>query len=691
MKKADRILKCVWIAVLCIICRGFAQSTPVDPASSDLSVNPDPPLVVFQVDPKPHHASIIDWVAATSWGRTIEVGPSATKDQVCALREKGFNVIPHLHANEDILKRHNEYMKRPVPDIDDVIARHLQCVDCDTELLAWLMLIENDSSGVGHPQELLRAKPKTHARARQLLDANLAKAVTRANQYPQFQQWGLCGYSPSAHAFARSGIDAVIVERTNDDVDDVQTGIAFTRGAARQFGCDWGVDFSLWWGPIYGCIQNLPDSYHKRSMFISYYAGAQIFRIEGGDLFWDHSKQKLQSLAYTLDQWANFMQKYPPGTCEVPVAVVLDPDHGWMTPPYWRTTRTAWNYAKIPYRMGQKGIDGFFHAAFPASRFAMQPYPFGTYTQNDPPASPFALSCITPEFAPHPSDIYFAEPPIPFGRYNSRDDARNYLVQNQLETAPYRPLASSRWGDIFDVLTSAAKPDVLSEYKVLILLGQVKIDPEMEQKLIRYVKQGGTLVAAAGVITPDHQALTGLDLTGELHPAYSWQFGDHCPVSEPLLYVPARAVSSSAQALAHSGDSIPLLFENTLGKGKVYTCLAPWFEGHGTDMSLLAQRLFDHVLAPVSPVKVTPAGGIPAPGPLQWLTTTSGDFRTVVIANHQKTRVWADISIDSAASSFKNCTELLTGQIISLKKSADLTRMAVQIPGWDLVILRLTP
>ena len=30
-----------------------------------------------------------------------------------------------------------------------------------------------------------------------------------------------------------------------------------------------------------------------------------------------------------------------------------------MTAPYWRTTNETWNYARIPYAQGLRGMDGF--------------------------------------------------------------------------------------------------------------------------------------------------------------------------------------------------------------------------------------------------------------------------------------------------------------------------------------------
>jgi hypothetical protein len=257
-----------------------------------------------------------------------------------------------------------------------------------------------------------------------LLGKYLDLACAVAVPYPELPKWGMCGFAPSTHAFAASGLDWLILERANDDVDDLQTGIAFTRGAARQYGCNWGLDLSLWWGPIYGCVQDLPTSFHKRHLCMGYFSGANAFRIEGGDLFWNHERNRLAALGDTIQEFVQFARRVAPDKVETPVAVILPEDHGWMTPPYRRIANQAWNYSRIPYRPGDRGIDGFFATAFSASNFAMQPFPFGSYIKNNPPASPFSLSCVTPRFAPSPGDVSTAFDPIPFGRFRDHDKAR---------------------------------------------------------------------------------------------------------------------------------------------------------------------------------------------------------------------------------------------------------------------------
>jgi hypothetical protein len=53
------------------------------------------------------------------------------------------------------------------------------------------------------------------------------------------------------------------------------------------------------------------------------------------------------------------------------------------------------------------GVEGLFSYYFPGNTLARQPFPFGAFADNyDPPASPFALSAITPKYAPSNAKVW---------------------------------------------------------------------------------------------------------------------------------------------------------------------------------------------------------------------------------------------------------------------------------------------
>ena len=46
------------------------------------------------------------------------------------------------------------------------------------------------------------------------------------------RRWGRAGFGASAHVMAELGLEMILLERANEDIEDLQTGIAFMRGAA---------------------------------------------------------------------------------------------------------------------------------------------------------------------------------------------------------------------------------------------------------------------------------------------------------------------------------------------------------------------------------------------------------------------------------------------------------------------------
>ena len=637
--------------------------------------------IIFDIKPDSSNRQVFDWLEREDicWG--IEVPWYAPESEVRALRSKGWEVLVHLHAHPETLARHWQYKGREVPQVDSVLQKHIRAADGQADKVNWLMFIEDDSCGVGHSQEVLRAKPRTHAQAKQLLEDHLRKAHSVAGAYPELPKWGMCGFATSTHAFASHGLDWLVLERANDDVDDLQTGIAFARGAARQYQCNWGLDLSLWWGPIYGCVQNLPTSFHKRHLYLGYFSGAKAFRIEGGDLFWDRTKNSLTGLADTIRQFAEFSGSVKPDQPDVPVAVMLPEDHGWMTPPYWRIANEAWNYSRIPYRPGDRGIDGFFASAFPGSNFVMQPFPFGSYEVEDPPASPFSLSCVTPRFAPNPEDVRKAFDPVPFGRFGDRGQARDVMNAASLDPAPYRPMGDSRWGDIFDILTTSADENVLSRYRAIILLGHIELTNDLKRRLTEYVRGGGKVVCSVGVIGPDDKDFTGLTMQPEFRVGRAWSWRNQPPVAEAFHYLPCEPVDSSTTVLARTAANRLLTVRHNLGKGSVYTCAVPWYEGPVAGLSGPALKLADHVIKRLQPVTIR---GLP----VEWVSTRGPGRRTVLIANHSE-KIWTGrINIRNTADNYQTCIELLSGREIPFANDSENSSITVEVPPYDVGIFR---
>lgn len=615
----------------------------------------------------PDDSATLAWLDRGGWCWAVEVFHDASEEQLRALRARGWEVILQLMGHPESRREHFARRGTPVPEPDEVLARHIRAAGGRQDGVIWLLLVEEDSAGVAFPQVLLREKPETRAEAFALYKTRLEEAMASAPEFPGVRRWARAGYASGLHAMAAAGAEMVLVERTNDDVEDLQTGLAFCRGAAGQYDARWGVDFSQWWGPAYCCPTELPASYFRRNLYLSYFAGAEALMVE----YLGKVPPRGATFPQALDEFGRFTRRIAPGSVDTPVAVVIPRDSGWMTPPYWQPARTAWNYARLPYTRGMRGIDGFFGLAFPGSVYAMQPFPFGAYASDDPPASPFALSSIGNDFAPSPEDVYRAEPPLPFGRFESRREAEEAFHAASTDPSPYRPMADTRWGGGIDVFTDRVAIDVLSRYHVAIVLGETA----GRDHLRRYVEQGGTLVWASGQAAPEDRDFSGVDMTPELHVTRAWAWGGEQPISEHLLHTPARLCPGAAM-LAETPDGIPLVVRNGFGAGRVFTCLVPWFEGGHTDLAALAARLFDHVIQGVQPVSLE---GLPA----AWVSTTGPNEQTVCIANHGPSSWRGAIRLKKGETAWNSCTELTEGFLLPPEP-----RIEAEVPPWGVRVYR---
>lgn len=443
-------------------------------AGTQQYVNPagkDTCRIVFGWSEDDKDGHLLSWLQRGGYVWGIELLHNIPEEKIRDFYDQKWNIILYQLSHPKSVQRYFTQKNRAIPDVDEVIQKFIRAAGGDTLKVIWQMFLEDDSNGVCLSQEVLTQKPKTHAEAYRIMHNYLRVAIEATAGYGNIHRWSVAGYAPSAHILAKQPeMDLLTIERANDDVDDLQTGIAFFRGAGRQYGKLWGVDLSLWWGCINGCIRDLPALYHKRHLFVSWYSGAEHFRIEGSELFIDKNTGTPQKITDCIDEFGTFIKTHQRGEVETPVAIILPEDHGWFTQPYWRTNKTVWNYAFIPYRQGQKALDGFLGAAFPGSNFYMDPFAFGKFGTEQPPASPFALSCISQKYAPAGSDVFMAEYPVCFGEFENRSVAKKTMHAEQRETSAYRPMGDSRWGDIFDVLTTDVSKDLLTHYKLIVLV-----------------------------------------------------------------------------------------------------------------------------------------------------------------------------------------------------------------------------
>ena len=590
----------------------------------------------------------------------------------------------------------------------------------------------------------------------------------------KLQIWTQAGFAMSIYQyFSKNHSDIVLIERANDDVGDLSLAISMARGAVLQYACHdqstgnmtnidinkhayglncnsnlrWGIDLSLWWGVINGCINEFNDiSYHKRHLYISYWSGASNINIEGVDLLF--SKQIQSPLVKVLEQFGDFIQRHSNNNnstsgnsdkIDIIVNILIPRDAGYMTPQYWYSSSFSHNFGKImPVRQGFNSIGAFMTIAYPSNMFYSDPFPLGKFTSNIPPASSFSLASITPEYAPNKEkDVYYAESYINFGRYYNRTDAQYDLLNKQSNISMYRSMSDTRWGDIFNILVNDEKSSnlasILSKNSdhdhddqlqrtplFLLILGNVLINMtnEFVENIIfkKYIfENGNQLIWSIGDANPKYHQYIGCNVSNIVYTgrASIWH-QDQTLFKEPFRFVPILNDINTNTCTCDHNDNVtilasvpfgngkqgkyPLIIENRYGNGIIYTVMIPWFLTgiHSTKIADIVVKFFDWIFIDVqykNNVYFDNNGTYTMP--VRYMTTenTIDKTRSILIANNDDSMwVGKNIVLKKVPRNYTTCTELITNSKCEFKfhwidnNSVNITQISV--PSFDVSIFQ---
>jgi len=347
-------------------------------------------------------------------------------------------------------------------------------------------LKNGEADGAGHkhyggyptpPRDRAEAMAVVRRYYERLREEALAKATPEQRQL----FISVNGHYCYQHYACAWGCD-VVGSEVGENINSIQAHIAFTRGAARQYGKPWLMDFSSWYGP--GIFDEDPRrtwgdnsdpnhghslSLHQRSYFVSYLAGANIVVAEGGWLNCFKSQTApandplpLSALGEKAAQFYRFTRRHPDrGIPYTPVALLLPFDHG-IYPGFDR--KLSWN--AFPYTPGDQRILDALNVFFPGS--------LGDRAQ------------------PERADRQPANPAWKDPEYMHTEALR---------------LVASPFGDLLDVLVDTAPLEVLHQYPVLVLAGCFTPNDSRANRLSGYVAAGGVLVLdqadiESGVLPP---------------------------------------------------------------------------------------------------------------------------------------------------------------------------------------------
>lgn len=373
-----------------------------------------------------------------------------------------------------------------------------------------------------------------------------------------------------AHALARWGCRLIGIE-TAAVQPITALRIAFTRGAARQYGAAWlyyhapnfgdtATSFTRaqnFAGPDhffhsrYGATMGPSLSWYRKSYYLYYMAGASAIYLEQGfDQFFkpgpgEHPFQ-LNPLGRITDEFIRFAEKHTDrGAPYTPIAFLLDPAHGWDMTDY-----PHWPLGVSPIERRDRALRELFGAAY---------YP-----------------------AP--------------------------VVEGEPATGDRQAFVSGIFGDIFDVLVaSEANWEAINSYSAIIAGGHIEWSRQWPARLREYVQKGGVLVLNAAQVKDLPADLVGLRLLGpsaEADRARCLVPNETATDLTGQVFRYERVELRGARPMIEAPNGDPLVTVQQIGRGRVVFCALPDLLGLDERITPFAAHMLAHLAKDATPVSV---------------------------------------------------------------------------------------
>ena len=361
--------------------------------------------------------------------------------------------------------------------------------------------------------------------------------------------------------------------------------IAFTRGAARQFGGaflyyhapnfgDTATTFTkaqnfagpdYFYASRYGPTMGPSLSWYRKSYYLYYISGASAIYLEqGGDQFFKpgpgENPFQLNPLGRITDEFLRFAEKHPDrGTPYTPIAFLLDPAHGFEMTDY-----PQWPFEVSQIDRSDRALRELFGVAY------------------------------------YPGLVAEGEPAI----------------------ADRQPFVAGVFGDVFDVLTTEASS--FAGYRAVVLGGRAEWKPQLGD----YVRNGGTVVLNAAQIKNVPPQLSGIQVTNasaETDGARCLLPGDEQQDLSGQMFRYERVELKGATTLIAAPNGDPLVTVNKVGKGSVVFAALPDLLGEDERVTPFAAHMLAHVFADATPVRVS--------GDVEYLVNRSENGWIVTLLN----------------------------------------------------------
>ncbi|MGE0608101.1 MAG: hypothetical protein AB7O62_13485 [Pirellulales bacterium] len=405
------------------------------------------------------------------------------------------------------------------------------------------------------------------------------------------------GMTMFAHACFEWGADTVGYE-SHAAAPAVPMRLAFLRGAARQFGGVTATYRSAGLGDAhtqfgergeYSAPKYVYDNWYdvwagagmtwyKFDIWHQYFSGSGMFYHEQGfDEFWrpaggatPRKAIQLSPKGRLVEQFLNLTRQHPDrGAPFTPIAFLLDQAHGWDANPnhpgYFELDNAA-NPGVLGRNRHARMLQEWFQVAY---------HPYG-------PKDARISTGVSPVFLP------------------------------------------GVFGDVFDVLVTAPKrTDILDNYPVVVLNGEVSLSEEWGQKLAAYLESGGTLIACAEQLRGPGVAALKLPDAGATaeDTAFQWVPANKLVASQRYRYQPLKEGNPLLKAT--NGDTVAAVYQR--GQGRLVFLSIPLGLGIDQSATPAVALLLANARQGLLPVEVS--------GEVEWLLNRTDKGWIVTLLN----------------------------------------------------------
>ncbi len=586
--------------------------------------------------------------------------PPLSEGKVSFFESRKCGVVSLLAAATEALKDYSAHEnKELIPTVQFIEAERSRMRRLTTALGAkawWMAMPEFDSSGHWSGKQIPAAGTSRMQASKNWLDyyrklEPLGAYLRMTPKERGFHLAAINGFSCFTHYAFELGAEMVLLERNNDDIGDIQTGVAFLRGAGRQYRRPWGIDISLWRQATFGGkgheeFAGWSTSYYKRHLFISYMSGASMIHLEGGDYF--NRDGNLTRFAEMVKDFHDFTVRHKDrGETVAPTAVILDFCHGFEPKCSYIFQQDAVWYRKIPYPDGDYMMHNFLKTAFP-----------DFWLTGTNPGAPWLASQKIP-------------------RWNAPEFRR--LLSTGVDRRAFEPMGKGRWGDNVDVILSNAPPKALDQYKLLLVLGDLKLDSRLRPILRSWVEAGGTLLLNAKQVERADEPLLGVKITGRSREGNRSRLATGNGVFDEPAYTYSVVTPNGATVMADIPQGDPLVTRHPVGKGEVVFTAPHFLQGKDHAPLLIGQKVLDALVAPHATARIE--------GPALEYIVNKGPGKTIVTLVNNSASEWRGKVVLAKPPGTYRALEWLEDKEVPHQEQHGEVEILADVPPYDLRIV----